>query len=310
MYGRLVVRGAEPMVFSVGLPSTFIASAANVTRARMTALFVAATAGVLLIGWLIAQSITRPVMQLARTAEAVAAGDLSARSPVTSRDEIGRLALTFNSMASHLQRQHLSTVKALVSAIDARDPYTMGHSLRVGQLSVLLGRELRIGRLELQHLEIGGYLHDIGKIGVRDHVLLKPGVLDAQEREMIETHPTIGLEIIESIDLPDAVREVVGGHHERLDGSGYPYGLSAEEVTIFARISAIADIYDALTTDRPYRSAMTVGTALEILDREAVLGRVDREVVDTMAAVAQEWEARLVIDAALKSHKLALAEAA
>ncbi|MCH7816108.1 MAG: HD domain-containing protein [Proteobacteria bacterium] len=123
-----------------------------------------------------------------------------------------------------------------MSAIDARDPYTRGHSVRVGHLSVDLGEALGLSAAQLQHLQIGGYLHDIGKIGIRDAVLLKPGKLTDEEFDLIRQHPTIGLDILRTLDLPPAVIAVVGGHHEKLNGAGYPLGLSAEELTIFPRM--------------------------------------------------------------------------
>jgi putative nucleotidyltransferase with HDIG domain len=176
----------------------------------------------------------------------------------------------------------------------------MGHSIRVGQLSSTLGQVVGLTRVEIQHLEIGGYLHDIGKIGIRDSVLLKPGALSEQEREIIEDHPTIGLRITQAIDLPDAVRAVIGGHHEKLNGTGYPLGLSGDAITIYSRIGAVADIYDALSTDRPYRSGFAMDMVFEILFREAQLGHLDLEIVTAMERLAPEWEQRRGEDPSLQ----------
>ena len=290
LYGTLLIRGEVPVTYSVALPSSFITSAAAVTRWQMTALFAFATLAVLVTGWFVASALTRPIVTLAKTAEAVSAGDLSARSGVSTHDEIGLLARTFDSMTGHLQRQHLGTIKALASAIDARDPYTLGHSLRVGLLSARIGGAMGLSRVEVQHLEVGGYLHDIGKIGIRDSVLLKPDALTASERQLIEDHPLIGLRIVEPIELPEAVLQVVGAHHERLDGSGYPLKLSGEGVPIFARVGAVADVYDALITDRPYRAGMTLDAVLDMLVREADQNRLDPGVVDALTRIADEWE--------------------
>jgi HD-GYP domain-containing protein (c-di-GMP phosphodiesterase class II) len=301
LYGQMSLRGDLSLRYSVALPSQFISSAASITRWQMAALFTAATAAVLLTGLIVAHAITRPVLQLVKTAEAVSGGDLSARSGVSTHDEVGRLAKSFDEMTAHLQRQHIATIKALASAIDARDPYTLGHSLRVGQLSFHIGK--RLGGLtsgEPQQLEIGGYLHDIGKIGVRDSVLLKPGYLTPDERRLIEDHPTIGMRIVEPIDLAEPVLQVVGGHHERLDGSGYPYGLRGPEVSIFARISAVADVFDALTSDRPYRSAMSDAQVLEILFREVQADHLDPRVVETLVRLVPEWKERLHSDKGLQ----------
>jgi len=195
-------------------------------------------------------------------------------------------------MADRLQRQHLATIGALASAIDARDPYTAGHSMRVGDLSAQLGQNMGLPAPALHHLRVGGLLHDIGKIGVSDAVLQKPGALTPEERALIQQHPQVGLRILQGTDLPREVLSIVGGHHERLNGGGYPLGLTREEITVFPRIAAIADIYDALTTKRPYRDAMTPEEALKILRRESMEGLIDPEVVATMQRIVDHWEER------------------
>jgi putative nucleotidyltransferase with HDIG domain len=211
---------------------------------------------------------------------------------VRTRDEIGLLGISFDAMAEQLEQQHIATIGALASAIDARDPYTAGHSVRVGDLSAELGSGMGMSRPAVHNLRVGGLLHDIGKIGVRDTILLKPGALTPDERKLIEQHPTIGLRILESTRLPREVLEIVGGHHERLNGSGYPLGLSGDELTVFPRVTAVADMYDALTTDRPYRSALSPQEALAILLRDASDGLLDEEVVATMQRIARVWEER------------------
>jgi HAMP domain-containing protein len=172
LYGTLYLRGEPVAAYSVGLPSSFIFNAQQDTRMQMTWLFALGTSAALVLGWLIARSITGPVQRLVRAAHAVGQGDLSVRSEVRGLDEIGILGRAFDDMTEKLQNQLLSTVRALTSAIDARDPYTMGHSLRVGQLAMEIGRDMKLPDQKLRHLEVGGYLHDIGKIGVRDNVLL------------------------------------------------------------------------------------------------------------------------------------------
>jgi len=150
-----------------------------------------------------------------------------------------------------------------------------------------------VPRRELQLLEIGGYLHDVGKIGIRDSVLLKEGPLTARERRLIEEHPRIGLSIIQHVDLPQEVIDVVGGHHERMDGSGYPYGLEGEGVPILARIASVSDVFDALTTDRPYRPALELRRAAEILRTEVNLGHLDPRVVEALFKALPRWSRRL-----------------
>ena len=305
LYGDLVIRDQVVGVYSVALPTSFIMSAGGSTRWQMGLLFSVAIAAVLFTGWLLARSLTNPLFKLVATARVVAAGDLTARSAVRTADEIGVLAGTFDDMTGRLQRQHLATIRALTSAIDARDPYTAGHSARVGQLAVELGAALGLPESQLQDLEIGGYLHDTGKIGVRDAVLLKAGSLTAEEQEMIERHPGVGLDILKAVDLSPDVIAFISGHHEKLDGSGYPNSLKSEELSIIARIAAVADIYDALTTDRPYLGATTVQQALDILRHEVTAGRLDAQVVATLVQIVPRWEQRRRTDPRLKAFGLA-----
>jgi putative nucleotidyltransferase with HDIG domain len=303
LYGRLELREQVVGLYSVGLSTDFIFNEGSSARTKVMLLFGAGMAAVLAIGLYLTHQLTKPILSLVRTARIVASGDLTVRSSVRSSDEIGILATSFDDMTAKLQRQHLSTIRALTSAIDARDPFTMGHSVRVGQLAMMLGRDLGIEATRLARLEVGGYLHDIGKIGIRDAVLLKPGRLTPEERTIIEDHPKIGIDILQAVDLPEEVVRFVQDHHERLDGSGYPRGLRDEEVSIQARIAAVADMYDAVTSDRPYRSPMTPGEAVDLLRSES--GRfLDPRVVLAMAAVVDEWEERRKREPALRGFKL------
>lgn len=303
LYGRLVIRGQAVGLYSVGLPTDFIFSAGSTTRTQVALLFGLGMAAVLGIGFYLAHQLTKPILTLVRTARIVASGDLTARSGVRTRDEIGTLAHSFDDMTARLQRQHLGTIKALTSAIDARDPYTLGHSVRVGQLAMMVGRHMRLDDRTLSQIEVGGYLHDIGKIGIRDAVLLKPSGLTDEERQAIEEHPTIGLKILESVELPDKVLQFVGSHHEKLDGSGYPRGLKGEDVTAVARIAAVSDMYDAVTTHRPYRTPMTAYEALAMLRSEA--GRfLDPEVVEAFADILEEWEYRRRHEPELRGYQI------
>jgi putative nucleotidyltransferase with HDIG domain len=303
VYGRLKVRDQAVGLYSAGLPTDFMFSAGATTRTRVALLFGVGMAAVLGIGLFLAHRLTQPILRLVHTARLVSSGDLTARSGVRSGDEIGTLASSFDEMTEKLQHQHLATIKALTSAIDARDPHTMGHSVRVGQLAVLLGRHLGLEGSVLARLEIGGYLHDIGKIGIRDAILLKPGSLTPEERRVIEEHPRIGLAILDPVDLKHEVIEFVEGHHERLDGSGYPHGSREDGVTIVARIAAVADVYDAVTSERPYRGPMAPEEALARLRSEA--GRLfDPEVVEALAAVLDEWTRRRASEPELQGFKL------
>jgi putative nucleotidyltransferase with HDIG domain len=304
LYGDLRLRNQSVGAFSIALPSSFISSAGTTTRLGMALLFGALTLAVLGIGLLVARAVTTPLLRLVRAARAVTDGDLTARSGVQGKDEVGVLAASFDTMTERLAQQHLATIRALTSAIDARDPYTAGHSIRVGQLSLEIGRAVGLPDRDLQFLEVGGYLHDIGKIGVRDDVLLKAGHLTAEERLLIEEHPRIGLRIVEHVGLADEVLQVVGQHHEKLDGSGYPYGLTGERLTMFPRISAVADFYDALSTDRPYRKAMPVDHIMNILRIEVRQGHLDPLVIEAFIGILPYWERRRRTEKALQGLQL------
>jgi HD-GYP domain-containing protein (c-di-GMP phosphodiesterase class II) len=160
---------------------------------------------------------------------------------------------------------YLNTVKALAAAIDAKDAYTHGHSFRVARYSVAIGRQIHLTERELPDLEIAAYMHDLGKIGVSESVLAKPGKLSPAEFEEIKKHPVLTNKILEPINLPDFIVNATLQHHERLDGRGYPFGLKGNEISLFAKIIAVADVFDALTSARPYRDAMTVEDALTII---------------------------------------------
>jgi len=303
VYGRMRVRDQVVGLYSVALPSNFIFDTASTTRLQVMVLFGFGMAAVLGIGFFITHRLTTPILRLVQTARLVSSGDLTARSGVHSRDEIGVLATSFDQMTDKLQKQHLSTIRALTSAIDARDPFTSGHSVRVGQLAMMLGRQFNMPDSVLAQLEIGGYLHDIGKIGIRDNVLLKEGILTEEERHVIEDHPTIGISILEPVDLPDEVLEFVHSHHEKLDGSGYPKGLKGDELSLVMRIAAVADIYDALTSDRPYRDPMTPRECVAYLRSQAPRF-LDLDVVLALDRVLDQWEARRLREPALRGFKL------
>jgi putative nucleotidyltransferase with HDIG domain len=291
VYGRLAVRNQVVALYSVGLSTDFIFSAGALTRLQMALVFGTGMAAVLAMGFLLAHLLTQPLLRLVRTARLVTAGDLTARSEVRSGDEIGTLASSFDEMTEKLQREHLAAVRVLASAIDARDPCTRGHSARVGQLAVMLGRRLDMDEKTLAQMEIGGYLHDIGKIGIRDAILLKPDQLTIEERNAIYEHAGIGLAILQPVGLAGEILDFVESHHERLDGSGYPRGLKGEQVSMIARIAAVADMYDALTSGRPYRGPVTPEEALALLRSEA--GELlDARVVEALASILLEWEHR------------------
>lgn len=181
-----------------------------------------------------------------------------------------------------------SVLFSLAKAIEAKDPYTEGHVERVSGLSISLGRSLKLPNDEIEALRVGGILHDIGKIGVPNSVLNKPGPLDEEEWRIMRTHPDVGHRICQPLSQSLGLSlEVIRHHHEKLDGSGYPDSLKGDQILPVARIMAVVDIYDALVTDRPYRKGMAREKALGILSEEAEGGKLDGVVVEALFALLQ-----------------------
>lgn len=168
-----------------------------------------------------------------------------------------------------LENTYLSTVKALMSVVEAKDAYTKGHTERVAEYCVALARKMDLGKNELRDLAFAAVLHDIGKLVVLESVLKKPGSLNDEEWELLKSHPVIGASIIENMEFLAGAVALVRHHHERYDGGGYPEGLKGSRIPLGARIIAIADSYDAMTTDRPYRKALSKEVALSTLITKA-----------------------------------------
>lgn len=167
----------------------------------------------------------------------------------------------------HIQKilieNFFQTARTLAISVEARDPYTGGHSERVFQIATELGKRCNISTTEQLYLEGGALLHDVGKIGIRDGVLLKPGSLTDSEYKEMQQHTIIGAQIVKRLNCLNGCTEVVLLHHERMDGYGYPYGLKGDEIPLIARITSVADAYDAMTTNRVYRKALNHEEALE-----------------------------------------------
>jgi putative two-component system response regulator len=179
-----------------------------------------------------------------------------------------------------------AVILGLGATIEARDPTTNGHCQRLAHYATTLGRALGLDESDLAALERGGFLHDIGKIAVPDRVLLKDGKLDAQESRVMRKHPIVGDSLCAGLRSLIKVRPIIRHHHERLDGSGYPDGLRTGEVPLLAQIISTVDVFDALTTERPYRGARPWDEAFQTLADEAKKGWRDRALVDAFVAIA------------------------
>ena len=154
-------------------------------------------------------------------------------------------------------------VASLVSAIEAKDKYTLGHSERVSKYAVTLANKLGLPEEKVEELRIAGLLHDIGKIGIDDEILKKPARLTKSEYEEVKKHPAIGSWILNTLELSDTTMDAINYHHERIDGKGYPLGLTGKDLSLEAQIIALSDAYDAMTSDRPYRKAMSNEEAIQ-----------------------------------------------
>jgi putative nucleotidyltransferase with HDIG domain len=186
-----------------------------------------------------------------------------------------------------IERVHDAAVHALGAALDLKDPETEEHCRRVAENSVRLGRELGLSKEQLRNLSWSAYLHDIGKIGVPEHVLGKTAGLDPQEMEIVKAHPIMGFRMISSIAFLQEATDVVLYHHEKYDGSGYPYGLRGEDIPLAARIFAVIDALDALTSDRPYRKAQPFSAVVEELKRGS--GKhFDPEIVEKFLEIPEQ----------------------
>jgi putative nucleotidyltransferase with HDIG domain len=265
------MRGERLGYLGVGVPADRVVD--NVFRLRVVLLFVVAGTAllVLVVGGLLARRITRPLEQLVNSV--VAAGNHRATGP---SDEIGYLASSFNEMTASLEEKtkaleatSFASVEALARAIDARDPYTYGHSARVARLSFEIAREVGLQADQLAALGRAALLHDIGKIGVADRVLRKPGPLNKRDLVAMRAHPVIGYEMLKGLHFLESSLGGVRHHHEHWDGSGYPDGLSGADIPQAVRILTVADALDALTSDRPYRAAMSVSAAVATIEAEA-----------------------------------------
>lgn len=235
----------------------------------------------IIIGIFFAFYIARPISKCVSGALAIARGNFGYSLDIKSRNEIGELAHTFNYMSRQLQyydsknkelvtsleRGYLETIRALANSIDAKDPYTRGHSMRVTEYALQVGTVLGLSNEQLRILSFGSTLHDIGKIGISEKILTTKAQLTDPERKLMQQHPVLGERIIEPVDFLQPVRLLIRHHHEWIGGTGYPDGFKGDQIPLGARIIAIADTYDAITSKRSYQETMTKTQALETLKK-------------------------------------------
>ncbi len=253
-----------------------------------------------------ARRITSPLRVLAQSSQAIARGDFSQRVHLKTRTEIGELATTFNTMSEELEQfvedlkraadenknLFMGSIQMLAGAVDEKDPYTRGHSDRVTKYSLMIAKEMGLDPGFLEILRISAQLHDVGKIGIEDRILKKPGALTPEEFEIMKTHTTKGANILRPVPQ---LREMLPGielHHEALNGRGYPYGLKGDEIPLLARVIAVADTFDALTTNRPYQKAHDPIEALKIIENLSGQ-RLDPKAVTALMSVFYRGDIRI-----------------
>jgi HD-GYP domain-containing protein (c-di-GMP phosphodiesterase class II) len=259
-----------------------------------------------LVGIVAARRITNPLEVLTESSHAIARGDFSQRVQLKSRTEIGELASTFNFMSQELEHfvldlkraaaenreLFMNSIQMLAGAVDEKDPYTRGHSDRVTKYSVLIAKEMGLPEEFQEIVRVSAQLHDVGKIGIEDRILKKPGALTAEEFEIMKTHTTKGANILRPVAQ---LKDMIPGielHHESLDGRGYPHGYKADEVPLLPRIIAVADTFDALTTNRPYQQAHDCEDALRII--HSISGkRLDPTAVAALEAIYRRGDIRI-----------------
>jgi putative nucleotidyltransferase with HDIG domain len=258
------------------------------------------------ISFYAARRITNPLEVLTDSSRAIARGDFSQRVKLKSRTEIGELAATFNTMSEELEQfvldlkraanenreLFMGSIQMLAGAVDEKDPYTRGHSDRVTRYSMMIARELGQTEDFIEIVRISAQLHDVGKIGIEDRILKKPGALTPEEFDVMKTHTTKGANILRPVAQ---LKDMIPGielHHESLDGRGYPRGLKGEEIPLLPRIIAVADTFDALTTNRPYQNAHDPQAALKMI-HSLVGKRLDPDAVAALTAIYGRGEIRI-----------------
>jgi len=248
----------------------------------------------IILGFALSRKISGPIKRLVEGTQYIAKGNLQYKIEIEGIDEISRLAGAFNRMSASLyeSRQKLLNyfqrlMQSFVRILEAKDHYTRGHSERVAEYSVRIARKLGMPMEKVELLREAALLHDIGKLGIEDRILNKKEKLSQEEREIIFKHPVIGEEILKPVSENSEMLAVVRGHHERYDGKGYPDKISGEDIDILAAIASVADTFDAMTTTRAYRQALSKEAAIEELKKNK--GRQFKtEIVDAFIKALEE----------------------
>lgn len=274
------------------------------------------------VGIWAARRLTTPLHVLTESSRTIAGGDFTHRVRLKSRTEFGELAQTFNTMTDDLEQfvddlkkaaqenrtLFLNSIQMLAGAVDEKDPYTRGHSDRVTRYSVLIATEMGLKEEDVEKIRVSAQLHDVGKIGIEDRILKKPGALTPEEFEIMKTHTTKGAAILRPVE---ALKDMLPGielHHESLDGRGYPHGLKGDQIPLMPRIIMVADTFDAMTTNRPYQAAMDPEYVIRIINSLAAT-KFDPTVVAAMTKVFETGKLRIHRAATVSGEEAAAAAA-
>ncbi len=279
----IVFKGKVLGTVIVGVNQSVLLEAQRLARQRIILMFTV----ILLVGLIsilgLSFLITRPIKELSAGVEELKGGERTKPLRVYSKDELGKLTESFNNMSKlitdqkkelfkytqELEEAYISILRVLAMAIDARDSYTLGHSARVASHSLMIGEEIGLKKNELEELEIASLFHDVGKLKTPDAILFKSRSLDSAEYDEIRHHPEDGAEILKKVKPLQKYVEPVRHHHEYYNGEGYPDGLDGDGIPLYAAIISIADTYDAMTSTRPYRKALSKEEACKELEKEA-----------------------------------------
>lgn len=260
-------------ILGAALQKNFFVNPSTLTSLQLGLLIALAFFLVIMIGVNLANLITRPLLGLVKASEAVASGDLSVNVDLETNDEINTLAKSFTQMIANLNKSRSDLLQAYDSALlgwskalELRDKETEGHTQRVTEMALALAREMGIDDEQQVNIRRGAILHDIGKMGVPDAILHKPGALDEDEWVIMRKHPVYAYEMLKGLRFLETALDIPRYHHEDWNGRGYPYGLKGEEIPLAARIFSIVDVWDALSSERSYKKKFPTSKCMQIID--------------------------------------------
>jgi len=299
----IFLSGYAPLRDSQGKPIAIIGVDVRAESIQMMQVSLAKRFGIILIlgimfslalGWFIARNLTNPLKILTLGVKEIGRGNLDNKVEIKTKDELQELANAFNKMSADLkssrlklEKYYLDTIHSLARIIEAKDPYTKGHSERVAAYAVGVAKYMHLPEKDICLLQEVAILHDIGKIGVNEDILTKSDALTQEEWETVKTHPEVGEDILKFFEFLQPGLSVIRDHHERPDGRGYPRGLVANQISKLALIVAVADSFDAMTSDRSYRKAFSCAEAIVRL-KEGRGKQFDPEVVDIFILFLKE----------------------